>query len=225
MMNHRLLGFATGLFYLFANSACVTIPSMDFSAYHEAKPRSILIIPIVNESVDVQAPTSVLTTLPHILGERGYYVFPVNTVKTLLEYEGLYEPAEVHAMPPQELADLFGADAILYVKIHEWTAKYVFLQTTTEVNFEYRIVNRDGTNLWEARKQLEYSSETDSSGNLFVDLIASAVSAAIERADPNYLPLTRQANYQVFNTDDTAIPPGPYATDYEDYYRSLKEKK
>lgn len=191
-------------------------------AFHNAQPRSLLIVPVVNQSTDVQAPTSVLATLPFRLAEKGYYVYPVNTVKTLLEYEGLYEPAEIHNQPPEQMANLFKADAILYVTIHEWTSKYVLLSTTTEVDFEYRIVNADGAELWSARKRLQYSPQNNSSGNPLADLIAAAVTAAIERAAPNYLPLTRQAHQQVFSGYATGLPPGPYSPNYGQYYQALQ---
>lgn len=203
---------------------CASSPRIDpMASFHDAQPKSLLIVPVVNNSVDVQAPTSVLTTLPRVLAEKGYYVFPVNTVKTLLEFEGLYEPAEIHATPPDQLAGLFGADAILYVTIHEWTAQYLLVQTTTVVDFEYRIVHRDGTPLWSARKNLKYRPDSGSTGNNLSSLIASAITAAFERADPHYLPLTRQANREVFYTDATALPPGPYARNYEQYYQKIGE--
>ncbi|ROQ19795.1 hypothetical protein EDC38_0383 [Marinimicrobium koreense] len=189
--------------------------------FHAAQPKSLLVVPVVNNSTDVQAPTSVLATLPFRLGEKGYYVYPVNTVKTLLEFEGYYEPAEVHAQPPEQLAELFKADAILYVTVHEWTSRYVLVSTTTEVDFEYRIVNADGAELWSARKVLQYSPQGNSSGNPLADLIASAVTAAIERAAPNYLPLTRQAHNEVFNGHYVGLPPGPYSPAYEEYYQQL----
>ncbi|ELU03472.1 hypothetical protein CAPTEDRAFT_214153, partial [Capitella teleta] len=56
---------------------------------------------------------------PVPLAEKGYYVFPVNTVKTVLEGED-----------PVRLGNMFGADAILYVTINEWDAQYVVLSTT-----------------------------------------------------------------------------------------------
>src|SRR5690554_5632196 len=68
-------------------AGCATAPRIDpLASFHDAQPKSLLVVPIVNNSVDVQAPTSVLTTLPRVLAEKGYYVFPVNTVKTLLEF-------------------------------------------------------------------------------------------------------------------------------------------
>lgn len=208
---------------VFLLAGCVTPSTYDFSRYHEEKPRSILVVPVVNNSVDVLAPTSVLTTLPRVLAEKGYYVFPVNTVKTLLEFEGLYEPSEIHQLPTSELSSLFGADAVLYLTIHEWTSKYAVLATTTVVDFEYRIADAQGNELWNARKKLTYTPDSgNSSGSAMAMLISAAITAAAERAAPNYLPLTRQANYEVFYTDYTRIPPGPYLPGYEEYYQALE---
>jgi len=221
-MNNWIKAMATLM--LLSMVGCATVEREDnrLNDFHAAQPRSLLVVPVVNNSVDVQAPTSVLATLPFRLGEKGYYVYPVNTVKTLLEFEGFYEPAEVHAQPPEQLAELFKADAILYVTIHEWTSRYVLISTTTEVDFEYRIVNADGAELWSARKMLRYSPQSNnSSGSPLADLIASAVSAAIERAAPNYLPLTRQAHDEVFNGRNVGLPPGPYSPAYEEYYKKL----
>jgi len=211
---------------LFSVTACQTTPTgpdSDFlAALHTNKPSSILIVPVNNESIDVMAPTSVLATLPIVLGERGYYVFPVNTVKVLLEAEGYYEPAEVHAAPTDNLASLFGADAVLYVTIHEWDAQYIVFATTTVVDFEYTLKSKSGDTLWTARQKLTYQPQSNNSGNPLADLIAGAISAAIERASPNYLPLTRQANRQAFYNINRGLPPGPYSPAFGAYYESLE---
>ena len=76
----------TLLLALFALSGCVQQPvKQDMSAFTAAAPRSILVVPTVNKSLDVDAPNYVLSTLPVPLAEKGYYVFPVNTTKYVLE--------------------------------------------------------------------------------------------------------------------------------------------
>lgn len=204
-------------------AGCAQSPPKDYlPEFHARKPGSILVIPVANRSVDVEAPLAVLSTLPRLLAEKGYYVFPVNTVKTLLEFEGLYEAAEVHATPAPELAELFGADSILYVTVHEWTTQYVFVHAKTIVDLEYTLVSSDGQQLWSARKRLTHSPETKSaSGSRTTDLIVAAIGAAIERFDPEFMPLAREANKQVFLQGRTALPPGPYARNYDDYYLAL----
>lgn len=192
-------------------SGCVTPDqSWDKTAFEAAAPRSILVVPTVNQSVDVDAPNYLLSTLPVPLAEKGYYVFPVNTTKVVLEQEGFYEPEQIQQQPPEQLAALFGADSILYVTINRWDARYVLLSTTVTVDFSYRLVSKDGIEIWSARQQMQYQPQASNTGSALGNLVAAAVNAAITRAAPNYMPLTRQANQQVFVLGPKAIPNGPY---------------
>lgn len=194
---------------LFLLAGCVTQPvKKDLSAFVAVAPRSILVVPIVNKSLDVDAPNYVLSSLPVPLAEKGYYVFPVNTTKFVLEQEGYYEGDQIHQLPPEVLAKLFDADAILYVTINRWDAQYIVFSTQVTVEFDYRIVGRDGTELWRENKRMVYAPENNSSGSPLAMLISAAINAAITRAAPNYMPLTRQANYQVFYGPQ-AFPDGP----------------
>jgi hypothetical protein len=177
----------------------------DMSAFQAAAPRSILVVPAVNKSLDVDAPNYVLSTLPVPLAEKGYYVFPVNTTKYVLEQEGMYEADRIHNQPTESLAKLFGADAVLYVTINRWDAQYSFIATTVTVDFDYRMVSKDGTEIWKEHIVMHYSPGNNNSG-----LIGAIVSAAITRAAPNYIHLTQQANKQVFVLGQNALPDGPY---------------
>lgn len=181
------------------------VVKQDLSAFEAAKPRSILVVPAANKSVDVDAPNYLLTTLTVPLAEKGFYVFPIHTAKTVLEQEGMYEGEQIHQQPAEQLAKMFGADAVLYVTINQWDAKYVVISTTVTVDFDYRLVSKDGTELWRANKRMQYSPQNNNNG-----LIGAMISAAIERAKPNYMPLTQAANTDVFVTGPTAIPNGPY---------------
>jgi hypothetical protein len=194
-------------------TGCVAaVPKTDLSAFQIAKPRSILVVPAVNKSLDVDAPNYLLTTLTIPLAEKGFYVFPVHTAKTVLEQEGFYEGEQVHQQAPATLAKMFGADAVLYVTINRWDAKYAVLAATVTVNFDYRLVAKDGTEIWRANKQMQYSPQNQNTGHPLANLIAAAVSAAMTRAAPNYMPLAQMANNDVFILGPTAIPDGPYRT-------------
>lgn len=182
----------------------------DLSAFRAAKPRSILVVPAANKSLDVDAPNYLLTTLTVPLAEKGYYVFPVHTAKTVLEQEGFYDGDQVHKQAPETLAALFGADAVLFVTINRWDAQYAVLATTVTVDFDYRLVYKDGTEIWKANKKMQYTPQNQSTGNPIADLVASAVTAALQRAKPNYMPLAQMANVQVIAAEPTAIPNGPY---------------
>lgn len=189
---------------------CATKHGWDRSAFEAAAPRSILVVPIVNNSLDVDASNYLLSTLPVPLAEKGYYVFPVNTTKVVLEQEGFYEAEQVQQRPPEVLAALFGADAILYVTINRWDARYMLVSTTVTVDFSYRLVSRDGEEIWSARQQMQYQPQNTNTGSALGNLIAAAVNAAMTRAAPNYLPLAQQANQRAFVLGPRALPDGPY---------------
>ena len=182
----------------------------DMTAFQAAAPHSILVVPVANKSLDVDAPNYVLATLPVPLAEKGYYVFPVNTAKVVLEQEGFYEGDRIHQEPPAVLAKLFDADAVLYVTINRWDAQYAVLTTVVTVEFEYKLFSKDGTLIWSEQKVMQYSPQSSNSGGGIATLIAMAINAAITRAAPNYMPLARQANAQAFTFGPNAIPDGPY---------------
>ena len=185
-----------------------------------ASPRSILVIPVVNNSVDVTAADYMLSTLATPLAERGYYVFPINAVKRVLEDEGLADSSLVHSAPASKLASLFGADAVLYIVIEQWDAKYMLLTTTVTVAIDYQI--RDGKTdevLWENKERMVYQPNggNNSGGGvagLVANIIIKVAEAAATKAAPNYMPLARQANGKAFlRYPGEGIPFGPYVND------------
>jgi hypothetical protein len=190
-------------------------PSFDWSAFEAASPRSILVLPVLNNTVDVDAPLYALSTISVPLGEIGYYVFPVNTVKTVLEQEGLYEGEAIKALGSATLAEWFGADSILYVEINKWDAQYALISTTVSVSIHYNLQDKYGNEIWDEMVTMKYTPQNSSSGNPLADLIGAAITAGITRAAPNYIPLMNQANQAAFITGPKALPPGPYASQPE----------
>ena len=190
---------------------CATKPiEKDMSAFRAAAPRSILVVPAVNKSLDVDAPNYMLSALSLPLAEKGYYVFPVNTTKVVLQQEGFYEGEQIRQQPTQSLAKLFGADSVLYVTINRWDAQYAVFATSVTVEFDYRLVYKDGTEIWSAQQKLVYTPQNNSGGSPLATLVAAALTAAMTRAAPNYMPLTRQANNQVLVLGPNALLDGPY---------------
>jgi hypothetical protein len=190
---------------------CGTQPKKpDYSQLRTERPRSILVVPVINKSVDVDAPDYFLATIAEPLGERGYYVFPVNMVKSVMADDGLSDANLVHSGDPRRLGELFGADAVMYISIERWDAKYLLISTTVTVELNYSIKSaHTGQELWANHQQVVYSPQASNGGGL-AGLIADAIAAAITKAAPNYIPLARQANAQAINIKGTGLPAGPY---------------
>ena len=204
-----LLAAALGL------AGCVAAPThkSDFTQLRTENPRSILVVPAINSSIAVNAPDYFLATITMPLAERGYYVFPVNMVKSILADDGLSDANMVHAADPHRLGDLFGADAVMYVSIDHWDAKYVVISTSVNVELTYVLRStHTGTQLWKNHQTVTYTPQSGGGG--LGGLIADAVAAAVTKAAPNYLPLAVQANNQAINAKGTGLPAGPYHSLY-----------
>ncbi|MEN8254189.1 MAG: GNA1162 family protein [Verrucomicrobiota bacterium] len=205
-----MLGALAALF-----SGCVapvSDPGYDYSAFRSADPRSILIVPVVNNTVDVDAADYFLSAISKPIAERGYYVFPVNMVKRVMEEDGLADANMVHSADPTRLAALFGADTVLYVSIERWDAQYAVIATTVTVEFNYVLRDGDtGIELWRTDQRFVYQSGGGAnSGNGIADLIIMLVDAVVTKAKPNFLPLARQANAHAALETQHGLPSGPY---------------
>jgi hypothetical protein len=201
-------------------TGCKTTPKKDLTKFVAAQPRSILVIPVINNSVDLTAGDYFVSTVPVPLAERGYYVFPVNMVKRLLEDDGLADASLVHGAPPDRLGNLFGADAVLYMVIQKWEATWILLSTQVTVQFEYKLVDvKTATVLWEDKRTMVYSSNSGNSGGGLGALIGAVINAAVTKAAPNYMPLARQANTTALAYPGPGLPAGPYRPEYKKDYR------
>ena len=212
----RIIKIFAALAFAITLSACVTPPAhKDYSAIRTEQPRSILIVPAINRSVEVNAPDYFLTTIAKPVAERGYYVFPMHLVKRVLEDDGLGDADLVHASEPERLGKLFGSDAVMYISIEQWNAKYVVFSTSVTVSLKYALKSSvTGNTLWESSQTLVYQPQNNSGGGV-AGLIAQAVVAAMAKAAPNYMPLARQANALAINTKGRGLPAGPYDPAYQ----------
>ena len=185
----------------------------DYTQFRAENPRSILVVPAINKSVDVNAPDFLLVTITMPLAERGYYVFPVNMVRNVLADDGLNDANLVHDGDPRRLGEIFGTDAIMYISIERWDAKYVLISTKVTVELRYSLKSaHTGKELWTNHQTMVYQPQGSGAG--LAGLIADAVAAAITKAAPNYIPLAKQANAQAVALKGTGIPAGPYDSQY-----------
>ena len=197
------------VFVLIVAAGCATTaPHKDYTAFKSADPHSILIVPVVNHSVDVNAPDSLLSTMTIPLAEKGYYVFPVNLVKRVLEDDGLSDADMVHNASTAKLCDLFGAESVLFVSIERWDARWMLLKTTVTVELTYTMKEgKTGQTIWQEKEKMVYVPQNANTGNLLGNLIVAVVTAAVTKAAPNYIPLANQANTKAFQRQAQEFPP------------------
>lgn len=194
---------------LVLTAGCATMEPHDYSAYREHFPRSILVLPPLNESVDVNASYVWLSTITMPVAERGYYVFPVALVDAFMKDNGLPGPDEMHSVSLQKLREVFGADAVLYVIIEDWGQKYVVLSSNTVVRARARLVDTaSGTEIWQGRADFTESSSSGG-GDLLTMVISAAIEQIIDTTSDATHGVARQANYQMVYDPRAGFLPGP----------------
>lgn len=97
-MMFRRLSMILGLCSAMLLAGCASGPRQ--FAFDEPELRSILVVPVINETNSVEADTLMHATATTPLANMGYYAFPVDTVKFVLESESLYEPERVRELGP-----------------------------------------------------------------------------------------------------------------------------
>lgn len=181
---------------------------ISLDAFYAHRPRSIVVVPVINTSPEVTADSVFISTISRPLAERGYYVFPVYLTSMLLRDLGLTEAGHIHQLPPSRFFELFGADAVLFVTIKDWSTKYLVLASSVVVEMEYELKDtKSGLTIWK-NDQVYHQ---DSGG---ADAISMAVNAAVNALVTDYLPLARIANQMAF-LPPKGLPAGPYHADFQ----------
>ena len=216
-MNHRsrlrtlrtLIMLASGALA----AACQTNPPYDYTNFRAHPPRSVLVLPPLNESTAVQGTYGYLSTVTQPLAERGYYVFPVEVVDKFLKENGMPTPGEMHQVPLEKAAEIFGADAILFLTLQEYGSKYQVFSATTTVSVTAKLVDtRTSALLWDGVGYAQQGSS--SSGGLIADLIGAALSQVINSKMDTGHGVSRLANQFMFNKPKAELPYGPYNPKY-----------
>ena len=196
----------------------------DFKAldhFYKHEPKTILVLPVRNESTDAEAPRFFMATITRHLIGRGYYILPMEVAAATLAQEGIFGAGEAWEVPPGKLHDYLGIDAILYVTIKSWDTTYLVLYSSVTVGMEYQLVDcRSGQAIWTYAAQQTIQSQSSNSSNPYVALIATAINAATTAALTDYVPLASQVN--AFAA--LRLPPGIYNGQQRGKTHALLEK-
>jgi hypothetical protein len=185
----------------------------DYTNFRAHPPRSILVLPPLNESMRLEGTYGYLSTVTQPIAERGYYVFPVAVVDQFLKENGLPTAGEMHQAPLGRFAEVIGADAVLFLTLRQYGSKYQVISASTSVEVLAKLVDtRSGTLLWQGRGFAQEQSPRAS--NPVATLIAAAIVQAINKKTDSAHGVSRRANDHLFGTEDTGLPYGPYSPKY-----------
>lgn len=197
---------------------CNTVKPYDYTNFRAHPPRSILVLPPLNESTKVEATYGYLSTVSYPVAERGYYVFPVEVVDKFFQENGMPTAGEMHQVPLNRVAEITGADAVLFVTLEDYGTNYKVIDSQTVVKVHAKLVDtRTQLLLWEGRGAA-IQSASGGSNNIIAKLVAAAVSQAINTNVDKAHSVSRAANVSLFTTKSIGLPYGPYSPQYNQDY-------
>lgn len=161
-------------------AGCAERKTVDYSAYKQSRPKSILVLPPLNQSPDVKATYSMLSQVTYPLAEAGYYVMPVALVAETFNQNGMSQPDDIHQLQPRKLHEIFGADAALYVTVSDYGTRYMVLSSATIVTASAKLVDlKTGSTLWTGSATASSEENRQNQGGLIGMLVTAAINQII----------------------------------------------
>jgi hypothetical protein len=149
--------------------------NFNYTTFKTHHPKSILILPPVNNTSDIKASDTVYSYTTFPLAESGYYVFPIPLVKQTFQQNGFSEASEIQNIPHSKLHEIFHADAVMYINVKSYGSTYNIISSNIVVTLEGKLVDlKTSSVLWSGTASAN-SSQNSSGGGLVGLLITSLV--------------------------------------------------
>jgi hypothetical protein len=178
--------------------ACAQSKPYDYTNFRERQPRSILVMPPVNQGTDIRGTYGYLSTVTQPLAEMGYYVFPVAIVDQFLKDNGLPTPGDMQQAPLHKLAEIFGTDSVLYITLLEYGAKYKVFDSAASVHAQAKLVDaKSGTVIWDG-EVFAVQNTGGGGGGLLGALVAAAVNQVVSSTKDVAHLVSMDANSMLF---------------------------
>ncbi len=188
-------------------SACGSTSSLTrqslYPGMYEERPVTLLVMPPINNTANVEAKELLYTSISRPLIEAGYYVIPPALAMDVLRQESAYDAELFLDRPLRQFHDFFGADAVVFSVIEDWAKQGIGIHTKIRYFIRSTVTDRI---LFDRTCDL-FLDLTPDSGNTgvlgaLVDLAAAALSTALT----DHIEAARKANYYIFRD----IPSGKY---------------
>ena len=189
-----------------------------YSAMYNDMPVTILVMPPINNTTNVDAKDLLYTSISRPLAEAGYYVISPLLAMDVLRAESAYDAEMFIDKPLTAFRDFFGADAVVFSQIDEWTKRGFGIDT----KIRYVIKSAaSGEILFDRSCDLYLDLQKRSGGNSALSALIDLAASAIATAATDHIVAARKANYYIFRD----IPRGKYNPQYLQDKDLIAEKR
>lgn len=194
--------------------SCVSSTMTRQSQYpklYEEHPVTLLVMPPINNTTNVEAKDLLYTSISKPLVEAGYYVISPLLSLDVLKAESAYDAELFIDGPLNKFGEFFGADAVVFSVIETWAKQDLGIRTKLHYMIKSTKTNEilfDRT--CDLYLDLKPKNSTNASnGNAWGALLDLAVSAIVT-ATTDHIEAARKANQYIFQD----IPKGKYHSSY-----------
>lgn len=198
-------------------AACAQpVKHVDYTAFKNARPRSILVLPPDNQTTDVNASNSMLSQMTMPLAEAGYYVIPVAVMEETFKQNGLTTAGDIQQTPPAKLREIFGADAVVYSKITQFGTQYRVLASATVVTASAKLVDlKSGDVLWQGAATANSEEGSNNGGGLIAMLVVAAIKQVANSLTDKSHDIAGITSYRLLHAGPpTGLLYGPHSPKY-----------
>jgi hypothetical protein len=178
-----------------------------YSKMYEEKPITLLVMPPINNSTNVEAKELLYTSISRPLIEAGYYVISPLLAMDILKAESAHDAEMFFDAPLTAFQNYFGADAVVFSVIDTWAKKGMGIET--EIRY---VIKSAYTNeiLFDRSCDLYLDLSVDSENNSLLGALVDLAASAINTAATDHIKAARMTNYYILSD----IPRGKYSPDY-----------
>lgn len=189
-----------------------------YAAMYNDMPVTILVMPPINNTSNVEAKDLLYTSISRPLAEAGYYVISPLLAMDILKAESAYDAELFIDKPLTMFKDYFGADAVVFSQIDDWAKKGFGIET----KIRYIIKSTtSGEILFDRSCDLYLDLQQNSGGNSWISTLVDLAVSAISTATTDHIAAARKANYFIFRD----IPRGKYDPMYLQDKEVIAESK
>jgi len=172
--------------------------------YEKRKPDVVLVLPPENTVQATQVEETAYPIIYEKMANRGYYCIAPELARGIFNANKLEDAGRINSLPPQKFKEIFGADAILRVRVLDWSSKYMVLSSKVSIKFEMTLVDcGSGEDLWSMTNEVAKAP-----GNSGGGLVGALVNAAMHAAFTPYEPIAEENAKTMLVT----VPQGSYQT-------------
>lgn len=208
-MTNKLLYILSAMLLV---TSCGTTKQTRASQYpkmYENQPLTLLVMPPINNTTNVEAKEYLYTSISKPLAEAGYYVISPRLALDILKMESAYDAEQFTDVPLDKFRKFFGVDAVIFSEINKW--RKVGFGIQTEIHYFIRS-SRTGEVIFDRNCNLYLDTSSDVAKNdTILGALVNLTVSAIETATTDHIVAARRANYYIFRD----IPYGKYHPGYQ----------